>query len=80
MSMCDEEEEDEKVFHLVSNISKDNITARSSFPPALLSVFSMFTVHEKHFLIYIFKVCLICFLILKVKSSRCTCYLCSLQN
>lgn len=31
MSMGDEEEEDEKVFYLVSNISKDNITAHSSF-------------------------------------------------
>lgn len=30
MSMGDEEEEDEKVFYLVSNISKDNITAHSS--------------------------------------------------
>lgn len=31
MSIGDEEEEDEKVFHLVSNISKDNIAAHSSF-------------------------------------------------
>lgn len=48
MSMGDEEEEDEKVFHLVSNISKDNITAHF-LPP--LSVFSVFTVHGKHFMI-----------------------------
>ena len=34
MSMGDEEEEDEKVFYLVSYISKDNITAHSSFLPA----------------------------------------------
>lgn len=29
--MGDEEEEDEKVFYLISNISKDNIRAHSSF-------------------------------------------------
>lgn len=52
MSMGDKEEEDEKVFHLVSNISKDNITAHF-LPP--LSVFSVFTVHGKHFMILYLK-------------------------